>query len=119
MQRKRKIGYILEAIVVFVLMAVLSSIAVPKIGDMIDREKDELRADEFIAVKTAVVEMLAESTVKTLHPIGSIRDIARVQTNDSPPLVLGDYLDISEMKLEELGCFYYFTTEGEVTQKCP
>ena len=118
MQRKRKIGYILEAIVVFVLMAVLSSIAVPKIGDMIDREKDELRADEFIAVKTAVVEMLAESTVKTLQPVGPVRDIARVQTNDSPPLVLADYLDISEMRSAELGCFYTFTADGEVIQEC-
>jgi len=119
MQRKRKIGYILEAIVVFVLMVVLSSIAVPKIGDMIDREQDELRADEFIIVKTAVAEMLADSTVKSLQSTGPVQDIGRVQTNDSPPLVLEDYLDISEMRSEELGCFYTFTAEGDVTQECP
>ena len=119
MQRKRKIGFILEAIAVFVIMAVLSSIAVPKIGEMIDREQDDLLADEFITVKTAVTEMLDESTVKTLQPIGPIQDIARVQTNDTPPLVLADYLDIDDMRSVELGCHYTFTAEGEVTQDCP
>ena len=36
MQKKRKIGYILEAVLVFIIMAALVSIAVPKIAEMID-----------------------------------------------------------------------------------
>ena len=119
MQRKRKIGFILEAIAVFVIMAVLSSIAVPKIGEMVNREQDDLRADEFIVVKTAVAEMLDESTAKKLQPIGPVQDMTRVQTNDTPPLVLADYLDIDDIRSAELGCHYTFTAEGEVTQDCP
>ena len=119
MKRTRKIGYILEAIIVFVLMVVLTSIAVPKIGDMIDREQDELRAEELITIETAVTQMLLESKVKTLQSAGPIQDISLVQTNDSPPLVLGDYLDTRKLRSSELKCFYSFTAAGEVIQECP
>ena len=63
MHRKRKIAYIIEAIFVFVLMFALTSIAVPKIGEMIGQDPDEIRADQFHKVKVAVSEMLSESTV--------------------------------------------------------
>ncbi len=109
----------LEAIAVFVIMAVLSSIAVPKIEEMINREQDDLRADEFITVKIAVTEMLAESTVKTLQPVNAVRDLTQVRTTDSPPLILADYLDTDDMRSAELGCTYTFTAGGDVTQECP
>jgi hypothetical protein len=36
MQRKKKIGYIIEAVLVFIIIAALASIAVPEIAEMID-----------------------------------------------------------------------------------
>ena len=119
MKRSRKIGYILEAIVVFVLMAVLTSFAVPKIGDMIDREQNELYAEELMTIEVAVVRMLSDSTVKTLQSTGFIKNITAVRTNDSPPFFLGDYLDIDKLPSSELECLYSFSSDGTVTQKCP
>jgi type II secretory pathway pseudopilin PulG len=116
MKRSRKMGFILEAIAVFVMMAVLTSIAVPKIERMIDQEQS---ADEFAVVKNAVVEMLADSQVKTLQPAGPVRDLTGVRTNDLPPLYLADYLDISKIESDGLDCEYTFTAEGEVIQQCP
>jgi type II secretory pathway pseudopilin PulG len=119
MKRTRKIVYVLEAIVVFALMAVLTSIAVPKIGDMIEQDRNDMRSEELHDVETAVAEMLSESTVKTLQSTDFIQDISLVQTNDSPPLFLGDYLDIEETQSSDLGCSYSFAADGEVTQECP
>ena len=119
MKRTRKIVYVLEAVFVFTLMALLTSIAVPKIGDMIEQDRNDMRSEELHDIETAVAEMLSESTVKTLQSTGLVRDISIVQTNDSPPLFLSDYLDIEEMQSSDLGCSYSFTADGEVIQECP
>ena len=119
MKRSRKIAYVLEAIVVFVLMAVLTSFAVPKIGDMIDHEKNESRAEELMTIEVAVARMLADSTVKTLQPTGPIQNVSVVRTNDLPPLMLVDYLDVDGINSSGLGCFYAFSKDGKVTQECP
>lgn len=116
MKRSRKIGFILEAIAVFVMMAVLTSIAVPKIERMVDQEQ---MADEFNMIENAVAEMLADSQVKTLQPVGPVRDLAEVRTNDLTPIYLTDYLDMSEIESDGLDCEYTFTLVGEVIQQCP
>ena len=116
MKRSRKVGFILEAIAVFIMMAVLSSIAIPRIEHMVDQGH---YADELGAVKDAVSEMLTDSQVKTLQPVGPVRDLSEVRTNDSPPLYLTDYLDNGKIGSEGLGCEYTFASDGEVTQQCP
>lgn len=116
MKRSRKTGFILEAIAVFVMMAVLTSIAVPKIGRMVDQEQN---AGELRMIKDAIAEMLEDSQVKMLQPIGPIRDLTEVRTNDSPPLHLADYLDINKIESDGLDCEYAFAADGEVTQQCP
>jgi type II secretory pathway pseudopilin PulG len=119
MQRKRKIGFILEAIFVFVIMATLSSIAVPKIADMIGQEQSELRSEELGDIQMAVTEMLADSQTKTLQPVGPTRDMGLVRTTDTPPLALENYLGGSSQYLLKSDCSYSFASDGGITPDCP
>jgi type II secretory pathway pseudopilin PulG len=119
MQKKRKIGFILEAIIVLILMAALSSIAVPEIQQMMDKEKEELRAQELSDIQGAVAEMLTESPSGALQPIGPTRDMEEVQTNDVTPLVLSDYLNSFGAYIIQSDCEYVFTCNGNVIQFCP
>lgn len=119
MQRKRKIGFILEAILVFALVAVLSSIAVPQIDQMIDNEREELRAEELDDIRGAVAEMLADSPSGTLKPVGPTQDMGQVETDDIIPLVLTEYLQDNGAFTIESDCHYVFSADGIVTQDCP
>ena len=119
MQRKRKIGFILEAIVVLILIAVLSSIAVPRIGLMVGDEQEELRDEELNDIRGAVAEMLADSPSGTLKPVGPTQDIGQVQTDDIIPLFLADYLHNNGAFIIESDCYYIFSSDGIVTWDCP
>lgn len=119
MQRKRKIGFILEAVVVFILIAVLSSIVVPQIEPLINKEPDELRAQELHNIQGAVAEMLADSPSGTLKPVGPTRDMGQVVTDDIVPLVLTGYLGNDGAFIIESDCYYIFSSDGRVTQDCP
>lgn len=119
MQRKRKIGFILEAIVVLILIAVLSSIAVPRMGQMVGDEQEELRAEELNDIQGAVAEMLADSPSGTLKPVGPTQDMGKVETNDTMPLVLTNYLRNNGAFIIESDCYYIFSSGGIVIQDCP
>jgi len=119
MQRKRKIGFILEAIVVLLLVAVLSSIAVPQIEQMVGDEQEELRTKELDDIQGAVAEMLADSPSGTLQPVGPTQDMGRVETNDTMPLVLTNYLRNNGAFIIESDCHYIFSSGGIVIQDCP
>ncbi len=119
MQRKRKIGFILEAIVVLILIAVLSSIAVPQVEQMIGDEQEELHAEELNDIQGAVAEMLADSLSGTLKPVGPTQDMTQVVTNDITPLVLTNYLGNNGTYIIKSDCQYIFSSDGRVTQDCP
>jgi type II secretory pathway pseudopilin PulG len=119
MRRKRKIGFILEAIVVLILIAVLSSIAVPRIEQMVDDEQQELRAQELNDIRGAVAEMLADSPSGTLKPVGPTQDMTQVETNDIIPLFLTYYLGNNGVFIIESDCYYIFSSGGIVIQDCP
>jgi type II secretory pathway pseudopilin PulG len=118
MKRKRKIGFIIEAVVVFVLIAVLASIAVPQIGQMIKNEQEELRARELGDIQGAVANMLADSPSGTLKPVGPTQDMGQVITDDPTPLVLTDYLHDNSDFVIKSNCYYTFFADGIVTQDC-
>jgi len=118
MKRKRKIAFIIEAVVVFVLIAVLASIAVPQIGQMIKNDQEELRARELADIQGAVAEMMADSPSGTLQPIGPTRDMGQVKTNDATPLVLTDYLRDNGDFVIKSDCYYTLFSDGIVTQDC-
>ena len=119
MQRKRKIGFILEAIVVFILIAVLTSVAVPQIKQLTNNEQDELRAQELDDIQGAVAEMLADSPSGTLKPVGPTQDMGQVVTDDITPLFLTDYLRNNGAFIIESDCYYIFSSDGIVTWDCP
>lgn len=119
MQKKRKIGFILEAIVVFILIAVLSSVAVPRIGRVVDDEQGESRAEELDYIQAAVTAMLEASPSGALKPVGPTRDMNQVVTDDITPLVLASYLDDNGAFTIESDCYYTFSADGTVTQECP
>jgi type II secretory pathway pseudopilin PulG len=119
MPKKRKIGFILEAIVVFLLIAVLSSIAVPQIKQMVGGGQDELRATELNDIQGAVAEMLADSSTGTLKPVGPTQDMGQVVTDDIIPLVLMNYLGSNGVFSIKSDCYYIFSSDGIVTQDCP
>lgn len=116
MKRRRKIGFVLEAIAVLILIAVLSSIAVPKIDQMIDEEREEKRAEELADIKGAVAEMLADSPSGILKPVGPTQDMRQVETDDAVPLVLTNYLGNNGKFYIESGCQYFFYSNGIVIQ---
>ena len=119
MQRKRKIGFILEAIVVLILIAVLSSIAVPQVEQMIGDKQNELHSEELNDIQGAVTEMLADSLSGILKPVGPTRDMTQVVTDDIIPLVLKNYLSNNGAYIIESDCHYIFSSDGIVTQDCP
>ena len=119
MQRKRKIGFILEAIVVLILIAALSSIAVPQVGQMIGDEQNELHAEELNDIQGAVAEMLADSSSGILKPVGPTQDMTQVVTDDIIPLVLTNYLSNNGAIIIKSDCHYSFSFDGIVTQDCP
>jgi type II secretory pathway pseudopilin PulG len=119
MKKQRKMGFVIEAIVVFILVAVLASIAVPQIEQMIVNNHDELRARELGDIQGAVAEMLADSTSGTLIPVGPTRDMGLVKTSDATPLFLTDYLHDNDTFVIESDCQYIFSSDGIVTQDCP
>jgi hypothetical protein len=119
MPRKRKIRFILEAIIVFVFVAALSSIAVPEIEQMINNDQEELRVQELNDIQGAVAEMLADSPSGSLIPVGPTRDMEQVRTSDAIPLILENYLSSNGDFTIKSDCYYIFTIDGQVTQNCP
>jgi hypothetical protein len=119
MPRKRKVVFILEAVVFFILIAVLSSVVVPQKEQLTNDKPDGLRARELNDIREAVTEMLADSPSGTLKPVGPTRDMGQVVTDDIVPLVLTSYLGNDGAFIIESDCYYIFSSDGTVTQDCP
>ena len=112
-------GYFIEIVVVVALLSFLSAIAIPNIGELFSKGKLESYDSELHNVQTAVIAMLVESAAGTLKPVGPTTDMSRVQTVDTPPLVLTAYLiGLDETSLAS-GCTYKFTANGTVIQILP
>ena len=119
MQEKQGAGFFLEALVVVAILSVLSAIAMPNVGQLINKGKIESYQSEYSNIKIGVTEMLTKSTVGTLKPVGPTADMSQVQTSDTPPLVLADYLvGLNETSVKS-GCTYIFTADGTVAQIPP
>ena len=119
MHRKRKIGFIFEAILVLLLIVVLSSFAVPQIERMVNDDQEELRVEELNDIQGAVAEMLADSPSGTLKPVGPTQDMGQVETDDLLPLFLSNYLRNNGAFVIESDCRYTFSSDGVVIQDCP
>jgi Tfp pilus assembly protein PilE len=119
MQNRQVVGYFLEAFVAVAVLGILSAIAIPQIGHLVNEGKVESYESELHNIQTAVTEMLSDSVTGTLKLVGPTANMSQVQTTDKPPLVLTDYLTgLGEGSLES-GCTYTFTAYGKVTQTHP
>ena len=118
-QTRKASGYFIEIFVVVAILSFLSAIALPNIGQLISKGKIESYQSEFRNIQTAVTEMLTDSDTGTLQPVGPTDDMSQVKTNDTPPLVLTDYLIGLDETSVKSGCTYTFAANGTVTQTPP
>ena len=109
----------LEIFVVVAILGTLLAIALPGIDKMFGKGEVESRDLELHNIQTAVVEMLYDSATGMLNPVGPTADMGLVRTNDTPPLVLTDYLQGLENYRLRTDCTYNFTADGTVMQVCP
>src|SRR4030042_122552 len=92
MQDKQVAGLFLEIFLVVAILGSLSAVAIPHVSQMIQKSKVEARETEYQDITTAVAEMLLDSSIGTLEPIGPTTDMREVHTRDDPPLAPSDYL---------------------------
>jgi len=118
-QEKEGMGYFIEIVVVVALLSLLSAVAIPNIGELLSKGKIESYDSELHNIQTAVIQILVESTAGTLKPVGPTADMSQVQTIDTPPLVLTDYLIGLNDTSVRSGCTYTFAANGTVTQTPP
>ena len=119
MQEQQATGFFLLTLVVVSIMGILASVAVPHVSKMIHNSRVGAWETEFQNVQTAVTELLFDSAEGYLLPVGPTEDMGMVQTADSPPLVLADYLLGLEDDHLQLGCAYTFGENGTVWQLLP
>jgi type II secretory pathway pseudopilin PulG len=119
MQEKQVAGVFLEIFVVVVILGLLSAVAVPHVSQMMSKSKFTARETEFQNIQTAVIEMLHDSIIGTLEPVGPTADMSWVHTTDTPPLILTDYLLGVKDGSVRLGCTYSFSADGTVNQIKP
>jgi len=120
MQERQTAGLFLEIFVAMAILGVLSAIAIPHVGEMINKSKVESWEVELRNIQTAVTEMLYDSKTGTLEPVGPTDDMSQVHTTDTPPLILTDYLQrMGDNSKVKSGCSYIFAANGTVTQILP
>lgn len=119
MQEKKVAGIFLEIFIVVAILGTLSAIAIPSVGQMMDKTNAVAQKAELHNIQTAVIEMLYYSTMGTLEPVGPTADMSEVRTSDTPPLVLADYLLGLDGGSLNSRCDYTFAADGKVMQILP
>jgi Tfp pilus assembly major pilin PilA len=116
MHIKHAAGFWLVSFMIIAVVAILSVIAIPHVGQMLAKDEAKERTLELYQVETAVSDMLYQSICHTLEPVGPTSDMSQVHTQDIYPLVLSDYL--VGIKVDS-GCSYSFAADGTVVQVAP
>ncbi len=119
MQERQTARFFLEILVVVVVLGILLAVAVPHISRLFNKDEAEPNESELHQIQTAVIEMLVESTTKTLVPVGPTSDMGDVRTSDIPPLILTDYLPGTHGGLFVPENPYMFSANGTVTRANP
>jgi len=117
--------------VVLAIMGALAAIVVINVGRFSGAGKSESYQTELHNIQTAVKAMLTESTDGVLDDTivaiaadptnaTATNDMSIIQTTDTTPLVLSDYLTgIDSNDRVRSGCTYRFGTDGMVLQTVP
>ena len=119
MQDKDGLRFYLEVFIVVAVLGVLAAVAIPSIGNLFNKGKTESYNAEYHNVQTAVTQMLVMSDTGRLEPVGPTADMSQVQTSDTPPLVLSDYLHGLRGTMVRSPCRYEFEADGTVVQILP
>ena len=113
---------LIELLVVVAILGVLAAVAVPNVGKFIGRGKTEAYETELHNVQTAVMAMIADSTLGALDAaVGFTNDMDDVIT-DGGTKMLSEYmtgLDPTDNTTKQTGVTYAFATDGTVTQTTP
>lgn len=120
--KSRQKGFtLIELLVVVAVLGVLVAVVVPNFGKFAGRGKPESYEAELHNIETAVTYMLADSVTSELVPVTTpTNDMDDVQTTDTTPLVLSNYLTtLNSDGTLPTGCTYTFTADGTVTQTTP
>jgi Tfp pilus assembly protein FimT len=80
MQDKQAAGIFLEIFMIAAVLATLSAVALPRVGQMTNSARFATRVTEFQNIHTAVTQMLAYSESGTLEPVGPTADMGDVRT---------------------------------------
>jgi Tfp pilus assembly protein PilE len=119
MQEKQGAGFFIEIVVIVAILSLLSAVAIPNIGQLVNKSKPGAYDSELRNIQTAVTEMLTQSAAGTLKPAGPTADMSQVQTSDALPLVLTDYLTGLDETSVKSGCTYTFDANGTIMQTLP
>jgi Tfp pilus assembly protein PilE len=119
MQEKQTALFFLETFVIVTVLGLLSAVAIPDAGRMINNSRAMSREAEFHDIQTAVTEMLYDSTGGMLVSVGPTSDMSLVRTRDTPPLILKNYLSGRGSSPDKLDYTYGFTADGVVIQITP
>jgi type II secretory pathway pseudopilin PulG len=119
MQERKNAAFFFETFLIVAILGTLTAVAMPNIGKMVNKGKIESHDAEFHNIHTAVTEMLSDSHTGILAPVGPTNNMSHVQTTDTPPLVLANYLIGLDEGSIKTGCNYTFYTDGTVNQILP
>ena len=112
---------LIELLVVVAILGALAAVVVPNVGSFIARGKTESYQTELHNIQTSTMAMLADSATAALTPVTTATaDMDTVQTTDTTPLVLSDYITgLDADGNVTSGCTYTFDADGTVGQTTP